>query len=263
MTDQLHYTVEKGIATITLNRPDKLNAFTTEMLRDWADALLASQSNNDVKVIVLTGTGRAFCSGGDVGGMNERKQAETPIMRKHSLADRVHQIPLIMSRLDKPVLVAVNGVATGAGMDMALMGDIRIAAQSARFAETYVRIGILAGDGGAWYLPRLIGLSRALELLWTGRFVDAAEAERIGLVNKVVPDDKLMEETYQMARQIADGPPLAIRMMKKAVQQGLTMDIATHLEQVSSHMAVLFATEDHQEALNAFKEKRPPVFRGV
>src|SRR5690606_31804136 len=142
-------------------------------------------------------------------------------------------------------------------------GDIRIAAQSARFAETYVRIGIMAGDGGAWYLPRLIGLPRALELLWTARFVDANEAERIGLVNKVVPDDQLMGETYRMARHIAAGPPLAIRMMKKAVLQGLNMDIASHLEQVSSHMAVLFSTEDHQEAMNAFKEKRQPVFKGT
>lgn len=263
MSNELHFTVEDGIATITLNRPEKLNAFTTEMLNDWADALIESQNNNDIKVVVLTGTGRAFCSGGDVNGMNERKQMETPIMRKHSLADRVHRIPLIMSRMDKPVLVAVNGIATGAGMDMALMGDIRIASQSARFAETYIRIGIIAGDGGAWYLPRLIGLPKALELLWTGRFIEAEEAERIGLVNKVVPDEQLMNETYRMARQIAAGPPLAIKMMKKAALQGLTMDIATHLEQVSSHMAVLFSTEDHQEALNAFKEKRSPVFKGL
>lgn len=263
MSKELLFSIDEGIATITLNRPDKLNAFTTEMLQDWADALIESQRNSDVKVIVVTGAGRAFCSGGDVNGMSERKQAETPIMRKHSLADRVHRIPLIMSTLDKPVLIAVNGVATGAGMDMALMGDIRIAAQSARFAETYVRIGIMAGDGGAWYLPRLIGLPRALELLWTARFVDANEAERIGLVNKVVSDDQLMDETYRMARQIAAGPPLAIRMMKKAVLQGLNMDIATHLEQVSSHMAVLFSTEDHQEAMSAFKEKRQPVFKGI
>lgn len=262
MTENLLFDIQDNIATITLNRPEKLNAFTTEMLYAWADALQECQRNDQIRAVVLTGTGRAFCSGGDVQGMSERKQAETPIERKASLANRVHRIPLLMSELEKPTLVAINGVATGAGLDMALMGDIRIAAQSARMAETYVRVGIMAGDGGAWYLPRLIGTPRALELLLTGRFVDADEAFQMGLVNKVVPDEQLMQETYDMAARIAAGPPLAIRMMKKAVYQGLDMDIRTHLEQVSSHMAVLFSTEDHQEALNAFKEKRTPVFQG-
>jgi len=262
MSDNLLFDINGHIATITLNRPEKLNAFTTEMLYAWADALQECQRNDQVRVVVLTGTGRGFCSGGDVNSMGERKQAETPIERKASLANRVHRIPLLMDELDKPVLVAINGVATGAGLDMALMGDIRIAAASARMAETYVRVGIMAGDGGAWYLPRIVGIPRALELLWSGRFVDAEEAERIGLVNKVVPDEELMPATYEMADAIAAGPPLAVRMMKKAVYQGMRMDVRTHLEQVSSHMAVLFSTEDHQEALAAFKEKRVPQFKG-
>lgn len=262
MTDELLYDKHEGVATITLNRPEKLNAFTTTMLHAWAEALMDAQHDDAIAVIVLTGRGRGFCSGGDVNGMDERKQQETPYMRKMSLANRVHRIPLIMETLDKPVIVGVNGAATGAGMDMALMGDIRIAAASARFAETYVRVGIMAGDGGAWYLPRLIGMPRALELLWTARFVDAQEAERIGLVNRVVPDEQLMPTVYEMAQRIAAGPPLAVRMMKKAAYQGLSIDLRTHLEQVSSHMAVLFSTEDHQEALNAFKEKRQPQFKG-
>lgn len=262
MSQELKFDIHQGVATITLNRPEKLNAFTTEMLHAWADALIECQRNEDVRAVVLTGTGRAFCAGGDVNGMNERKQAESPIERKASLTNRVYRIPLIMDSMDKPVIVAINGIATGAGLDMALMGDIRIAAESARMAETYVRIGIMAGDGGAWYLPRLVGIPKALELLWTGRFVDAREAERIGLVNKVVADAALMDETYEMAGQLAAGPPLAISMMKKSVYQGMSMDIRTHLEQTSSHMAVLFATEDHQEALNAFREKRQPVFKG-
>lgn len=262
MTDNLLFDIQGHIATITLNRPEKLNAFTTEMLYAWADALQECQRNDQVRAVVLTGTGRGFCSGGDVQGMGERKQAESPIERKASLANRVHRIPLLMDELDKPVLVAINGVATGAGLDMALMGDIRIAAASARMAETYIRVGIMAGDGGAWYLPRIVGIPRALELLWSGRFIDAEEAERIGLVNKVVSDDELMSTTYELAENIAAGPPLAIRMMKKAVYQGMRMDVRTHLEQVSSHMAVLFSTEDHQEALAAFEEKRQPQFKG-
>lgn len=159
-------------------------------------------------------------------------------------------------------MVAENGVATGAGMDMALMGDIRIAGRSARFAETYVRIGIMAGDGGAWYLPRLIGMPKALELLWTGRFVEADEAERIGLVNSVVDDACLMNHTMDLAARIAAGPPLAIRFMKRAAYQGATMDLRTHLDQVSSHMGLLFSSRDHKEAVAAYRERRPPIFEG-
>ncbi|TDF62135.1 enoyl-CoA hydratase/isomerase family protein [Cupriavidus sp. L7L] len=259
---ELLFDVSERIATITLNSPEKLNAFTTDMLLAWGDALLEAQRRDDVRVIVLTGAGRAFCSGGDVGSIGERREAENAYMRKVSLSERVHRIPLIMETLDKPVIVAVNGVATGAGMDMALMGDIRIASSTARFAETYIRIGIMAGDGGAWYLPRLVGMPRALELLWTGRFVEAEEAERIGLVNHVVPEAELMPRTMEMAGKIANGPPLAIRMMKRAAYQGVDLSLRAHLDQVSSHMGAIFSTEDHKEALAAFREKRAPVFVG-
>lgn len=259
---ELLFDVSDRVAQITLNRPEKLNAFTTDMLLAWGDALLEAQRREDVRVIVLTGAGRAFCSGGDVGNIGERREAENAYMRKMSLSDRVHRIPLIMETLDKPVIAAVNGIATGAGMDMALMGDIRIAANTARFAETYIRIGIMAGDGGAWYLPRLVGMPKALELLWTGRFVDAEEAERIGLVNQVVPEAELMPKTLEIAQKIAAGPPLAIRMMKRAAYQGASLSLRAHLDQVSSHMAAIYATEDHREALAAYKEKRPPVFVG-
>lgn len=258
---ELLYDVQDKVAVITLNRPEKLNTFTTEMLHAWADALLDSQRRDDVRAIVVTGAGRAFCAGGDVGTMDERKD-DGPLARKVGLQSRVYRVPLALLEVDKPVLVAVNGVATGAGMDMALMGDIRLAARSARFAETYVRIGIMAGDGGAWYLPRLIGMPRALELLWTGRFVEADEAERIGLVNAVVEDNVLMSTTLEMASRIAAGPPLAIRFMKRAAYQGATMDLRSHLDQVSSHMGLLFATQDHKEAVAAFRERRSPVFAG-
>lgn len=258
---ELVFEVSQGIATITLNRPDKRNAFNTPMLRAWTAALEESQARDDVRVIVLTGAGQAFCSGGDVGGMKDRAE-DTALDRKNSLTDRVHRIPLTMLAMDKPVLVAVNGVATGAGMDMALMGDIRIAAASARFAESYVKIGIVPGDGGAWFLPRIVGMSRALELLWTGRFVDAQEALRLGIVSDVVPDESLMDHTLALAQRIAAGPPVAIRMIKRAARQAQTMDLASHLDQISSHMAVVYATDDHKEAVAAFLEKRTPVFTG-
>jgi len=250
-----------GIAVITLNRPDKLNAFTTEMLLAWGDCLLEAQAREDVKVVILTGSGRGFCSGGDLGRFAD-KAKETAWRRKNDLECRVHRIPLIMETMDKPVIAAVNGVATGAGMDMALMCDMRIAAASARFAETYVRAGIFAGDGGAWYLPRLIGPAKAMELLLSARFVNADEAERIGLVNRVVPDEQLLEETLAFARQIAAQPPLAVRMMKRAVRQGMSQDLRSHLDMASSHMAVLYSTADHAEALAALAQKRPGRFEG-
>jgi len=261
MTEQLLYEVQDRVATITLNRPEKKNAFTTEMLHAWADALNESTSREDVNVVVLTGAGDAFCSGGDVGGMRDRS-GETAYRRKKELTERVHRIPLILDTFEKPVIVAVNGVATGAGMDMALMGDIRIAARSARFAETYIRLGIFAGDGGTWYLPRIVGMAKALELLWTARFVDADEAERLGLVSTVVEDTELMAATYEMAGRIAAQPPLAVRMMKRAATQGARLDLRTHLDMASSHMAVIYSSADHLEAMAAFGEKRKAHFTG-
>lgn len=262
MSQDLIFEVKDNVATIRLNRPEKLNAFTGEMLLAWHDALEQAEARDDVSVVVLTGTGRGFCSGGDVGSFAERHGVETAFSRKQSLAHRVHRIPLLMERMEKPVIVAVNGVAAGAGMDMALMGDIRIAARSARFAETYVRMGIFAGDGGAWYLPRIVGVPMALELLFTGRFVESDEAKEIGLVNRVVADDELMNVTYEMAQHIAEQPPLAIRMMKRAVYQSMRIDLKTHLDLASSHMGAIFSTEDHKEAVTAFREKRKPVFKG-
>ncbi len=261
MTDQLVFEVHDKIATIRLNRPEKYNAFTSEMLKAWASALEESQARADVNVVILTGTGKGFCSGGDVGNMKNRTE-DSAYSRKMFLAEQVHRIPLILEQMDKPVIVAVNGAATGAGMDMALMGDIRIAARSARFAETYIKVGLFAGDGGTWYLPRLVGMPKALELFWTARWVDADEAERLGIVNKVVEDDQLMASAYEMAAQISAQPQLAVRMMKRAARQSASMDLRTHLEMASSHMAAMYSTDDHKEAVTAFRDKRPAVFKG-
>ena len=163
-SDEIVFTVDDGIATIRLNRPERLNAFTYPMLDAWADALEEYRRDEAVRAVVLTGTGRGFCSGGDVRAMGERhKSGETAFQRKQAVHERIHRIPLILENFDKPYIVAINGVATGAGLDMALMGDIRFAAASARMAETYIKVGLISGDGGAWYLPRLVGVPRALE----------------------------------------------------------------------------------------------------
>ena len=261
MSSELVFEINDKIATIRLNRPEKYNAFTHDMLKAWAHALRHCKDDDNVHVIVLTGTGKGFCSGGDVSNMKNRT-SESAYQRRSFLTDYVHQIPLLLDQIDKPVIVAVNGVATGAGMDMALMGDLRVASKSARFAETYVKVGLFAGDGGSWYLPRIVGTPKALELLWTARFVDAQEALELGIVNKVVEDDQLMEATYELAKQIAAQPPLAVRMIKRAVRQGASIDIRTHLEMAASHMAAMYSTEDHKEAVTAFAEKRSPTFKG-
>jgi enoyl-CoA hydratase/carnithine racemase len=246
---------EHRIATLTLNRPDKLNSFTEEMIEHWHRALRSASEHPDVNVIVLTGAGRAFCAGGELEDISVVNQKDTA-GRKHYLWRGVHDIPLTLERTDKPVIAAINGAARGAGLDMALMCDIRIAAASATMAESYINLGLIAGDAGTWFLPRIVGPARALEMFWTGDVINATEAERIGLVNRVVPDHELMEATYSLARRIASQPQEAVRMFKRSVYQGLEMQRRTHLDMISSHMAILLQTDDHQKRLAEMLERK-------
>ncbi len=258
MSESVLVHIEDHVQVITLNRPERKNAFNGEMIEKWFQALKDAQQNDEVHVIVITGAGDAFCSGGDVGEvLNSQPE---PLESKNLLWEHIHKIPLLLRDLDKPVIAAINGIAVGAGLDMALMADIRTMSSTARVSEGYVKVGLVPGDGGAYFLPRLVGLARAYELFWTGRFVDAEEALRIGLVNHVYPHDVFMEKTMELAKQIASGPQLAIRMTKRAVRQCLTTDLETALDLISSHMAVIKSTEDHKEGVQAFLEKRKPVF---
>jgi enoyl-CoA hydratase/carnithine racemase len=258
--DELLYEVKDRIATLTLNRPDKLNAFTGPMIDRWAWALGEAQRDPDVNVVVVTGAGRAFCAGGDVARMGEGRPS--PLDYKNQLWENIHRVPKALEAMDKPVIAMVNGVAVGAGMGMSLMCDVRIASDAARFSTGYVRVGLVPGDGDTYFLPRLVGSAKALELLWTADFVEAAEALRLGIVNRVVPAAELTEATYAFARQVADGPQIPVRMIKRLVYQSLRLDLRTHLDLVSSHMAVVRETEDHREGVRAFQEKRPPHFTG-
>ena len=255
MTDQLKFSVEDGIGRIVLNRPERMNAFTFEMIDAWRAAIEECRRDDAVKVVIVTGAGAAFCSGGDIVEMGDRLE-QSPEQRKAELFERIERIPLALEDLDKPVIAAVNGVATGAGMDMALMCDLRYAAQGARFAETYVNVGLVPGAGGAHFLPRLVGVSKALELFWTGDFIDAEEAMRIGIVNKVFPDAELMTQVETIARKIATAPPLTLRMVKRAIYQGMRNDLRTNLDLISSHYAVITATDRHKEAVRSFIAKR-------
>jgi enoyl-CoA hydratase/carnithine racemase len=258
----LEYTVADGIGTILLNRPERKNAFTLEMIDDWAEALRSARTDDDVRVIVLTGAGDAFCSGVDLGRYLPDREEPTPLERKRNLTDRIHRVAYALEELDKPVIAAVNGVAVGAGMDMALMCDIRLCSRSARFSEGYIRVGLVPGDGGCWFLPRLVGVAKALELLLTGDFVGGEEAARLGIANHVYDDEALMDETYALARRLAASPPVAVGMIKRAVYQSARTDLRTALDLISSHMAVVQSTRDSKEAFAAFREKREGVYEG-
>lgn len=270
----LLYQKDGNLARIILDRPEKNNAFSLSMIRKWAEALQDAQDDQNIRVIVVTAKGKAFSTGGDIDTMLEGKGfvggddqheswGDKAIDRKRALTNYIHKIALTLESMDKPVICGINGIALGAGLDMALMCDMRIAADDAQLSSGYVKAGLVPGDGGAFYLPRLVGVAKALEILWTGDFISAHEAERIGMVNKVVPTLELEQATLEMARKIADSPPVCVQMIKRAVYSAQrTNDLRTALDLISSQMAIVTEMSDHMEGLNALKEKREPIFTG-
>jgi enoyl-CoA hydratase/carnithine racemase len=256
----LEYEIRNRVAWIRLNRPQQKNAFTLEMIDAWAERLQEAGQDAGVGAIVVTGKGGSFCSGVDLAVIEDLQGRGDALAWKSLLWDRVHRIAFALERLDKPVIAAVSGAAVGAGMDMSLMCDLRFAGRSARFCEGYIRIGAVPGDGGCYFLPRLVGSAKALELFLSGEFVDADEALRIGLVNRVYDDGELEEQTQQFAEKIVAHSPVALRMIKRAVYQSRNSDLRTALDMISSHMGVVQTTRDAQEAFNAFRERRQPRF---
>lgn len=260
------YDVEDGVATITLNKPERLNAFDDEMLSEWHDAIVRSDADQAVHVVIITGAGRGFCSGMNVAheveGGGVLQSANTIATRRRSLRDRVHPIPRALIQLEKPYIAAINGAAAGAGMDMASMADIRFASETARFGMTYVRMGLIPGDGGCYTLPRIVGTAKALELIWTGRLFGAEEALAMGYVSAVYPADELLPRTKEFARQIARGPAQAIQMSKKLVYRSANISFDEHLDIAQMAMTLAQSTEDSKEGPRAFMEKREPQFRG-
>jgi len=255
------YEKKEGIATITLNRPDTLNALNAPMIESLLRAFADVDEDAQVKVAILTGAGRGFCSGADVKEMGLPGH-ESMAQTRERYRRGIHRIPLSLHRLQKPVIASVNGPAVGPGCDLALMCDIRIASETATFGEVYVHVGLVPGEGGTYFLPRTVGLSRACEMIFTGELIDAREAERIGLVSRVVAQAELGERTYTLARKIAEGPPLAIRFAKAALYHGLTYDLPSHLDLLAFMQSILYQTEDHHEGIRAFIEKRKAIFQG-
>ena len=258
MSDLL-YDVADGVATITLNRPEKRNALSLDMIRSWAERLGEAQADEAVRVIVVTGADGAFCAGADFTLLGADP---TPLEQKEVLEQGVWRIPRALENVDKPVIGALNGVAVGLGFDLALMCDLRLAARSAKFGESYVKIGLVPGGGGCFLLPRLIGVPRALDLLLTGDFIDADRALQYGLLNSVHEDDAFRDAVADYAARLAAASPIAVRMIKRTVYQSLDCDLRTSLETISSHLAVYKTTHDSREAFAAFREKRVPAFQG-
>lgn len=256
------YAVEGGIATITFNRPDVLNALTLDIYAQLRDLLEALRYDDDVKVLVVTGEGRGFCSGGDVheiiGALLERD------MRAHLEFTRMTGALVgNMRLLDKPIIAAVNGTAAGAGAVISLAADLCLASERARFAFLFTKVGLTGADmGSAYLLPRVVGQRRALELLMFGDVIDAETAGRYGIANRVVPHDELLPAAYEWARRLADGPTLALSMTKRMVNNEWNMDMASALEAEAQAQALLMMGEDHRIFYEAFREKAQPKFTG-
>ena len=252
----------QNVRTITLNRPDVLNACNTVLLQALAAALRDAEKDNTVRCLVLTGAGRAFCSGQDLADVAGLYQSPEPIELGAHLRQNYHPVIVRLRTMEKPVIAAVNGVAAGAGCSLALACDMRIAAESASFIEAFVNVGLVPDSGSTFMLPRLIGVARAFEMACTGRKVKADEAVRIGLVHQAVADGQLMEETTKIAQKLAALPPRAIGLTKRALNAAWSSDLETQLDYEAMLQTTAGQTHDHREGVTAFLEKRPPVFRG-
>lgn len=251
------YTKEGHIATITLNRPDRLNAFSMAMIDSIQRALKDAEAEEEIRVIVITGAGRGFCSGLDM-----KAPLDTATAAPGTTMAQLPQLPAIALSIDKPTIASINGPAIGWGLELALLCDIRIAAETARIGDLHVNRGVIADNGGLFLLPRLIGWARACELYFSGQMIDGKEAERIGLVNKAVPLEQLEAATREMANNIAKQSPLAVQLGKRAMRDGLASDLKAVQDNVFLILRLLFQTEDFGEAMRSFMEGREPQFKG-
>jgi enoyl-CoA hydratase/carnithine racemase len=258
----LLYEVKDGIATLTLNRPERLNALGGTLRQDLHDAVTRAGADPEVRVMVVTGAGKGFCSGGDVKAMGEAKagQRERPLIEK--IAPGRDRTLLAMREAPQPIIAAVNGAAAGAGMNLALGCDLRIASTAAKFTQAFVKRGLHPDWGGTYFLPRVVGMAKACEMIFTGEVIDAAEALRLGIVSRVVAPEELLPTAYEVARRIAAGPPVAIRLAKRSLYANEDLDLRGALQMETMAQNICFETEDATEGIRAFGEKRAPIFKG-
>ncbi|MBN2809308.1 MAG: enoyl-CoA hydratase/isomerase family protein [Deltaproteobacteria bacterium] len=255
---------KEAVIWITLNRPQFSNAFSDEMIVDLCRVLRLADWDEEIRAIVITGEGKAFCAGGDVKAMEERTGmfAGDPEELRRRYTRGIQQIPLTIESLQTPVVAMVNGAAIGAGCDLACMCDIRIGCQHSRFGETFAKLALVPGDGGAFFLQRVIGYAKAMELSLSGRIVDPEEALRLGLLNQLVDQTQLHAETEKMVNAITANSPVAVAMIKKAIRNARTAEIHGHLDLVAAFQGITQRTDDHFEGVRALKEKRRPNFKG-
>ena len=263
MTQDLLETIKDGVALLTMNRPDRLNALSGAMLDAFAEALPRLAADPDIGVVVLTGAGRAFCSGGDVKAMAEGLEAEGGALEERAQALRGRmEVSRWLHEMPKPTIAMIRGAVAGAGLSMALACDLRIAADGARLGTAFARVGYSGDFGGSFFLSRLVGTAKARELYYTGDLIDAQQALALGMVNRVVPDARLEDETMVLASRLAAGPRIALRYMKRNMNAAESGSLAEMLDLEAWHHSRCGLTEDHREATRAFVEKRPPVFKG-
>lgn len=259
------FSVEDGIATITLNRPKTLNAINLELIEEWRTAIEMARDDPGIKVLVVTGSGRAFSSGADPKLLMALRSRTNPppLTDRHAMKTQTMlSIARTAATLDKPYIGAINGAAVGGGMDLASLCDIRIASDKAKFGMAFVRMGEIPTGGGCYFLPRIIGVARACELIWTGKLIGAEEALSIGYVTKVVPLDELMDTVRELALKLSRGPSVAINLTKRLIYRCLDLDMNTALEAHLISQTVAESTQDAVEGPKAWLEKREPIFKG-
>ena len=263
-----HLLVEKKdrIAKITLNRPDKMNSVTPALEDDLLKVVQDVAADDGIGALVITGSGRAFCAGADVGGLGGGQSETGYNTRTPDDIRRRFNTPqgiiLGLQKMEKPTIAMVNGIAGGAGLDIACACDIRIGTPKSRFFAAYIRIGLFPGWGGTWLYPRVMGLGKAAEMIYTGDFMEADEAYRVGMLNKLVKEEELEQVTMAMAKKIANGPPIALRLAKLNLYKGLEIDLDTALKFAAASETITLTSEDHKEGTTAFREKRAPQFKG-
>lgn len=258
---------EDHVATITLNRPQAMNAITMQMFKELIEALQDVNGDDNIRLLVLTGAGRAFCASLDMkegkAEVGKRLLPHMSIEEARQLARHFPQkVTLGIRNMEKPTIAMVNGLAIGDGFDWVLACDLRIGSEKARFMNAFVRMALFPNTGGTWFFPRIMGLGKALELLYTGDWLEAEEAYRIGVLNKLVPSAELEKVTMELAHKIAKGAPAAIKLIKLQTYKGLEMSLETALELAADGEVICLSTQDHIEAVAAFLEKREPVFTG-